>query len=214
VGPTRVGVWYVPAATARAHALRMLSYAERSMRTFIRSFGGYPYPEVDVVLTGFASFGGMEYPTLVFSNSNRITIAHELAHQWWYGMVGNNQFSDPWFDEGLATWSESLPWDPWIGCRGVGWPSGTARLTNDMDYWRDHPFEYGPVVYSGGGCMMAQLAHGFGLERFLRILARLAERHRFGIVRVETFQRAIDRAAERHWPTFPADFWTDWRMDT
>jgi aminopeptidase N len=191
----------------------MLDHAERAIRTFGRAFGAYPYPEIDVVLTGFASFGGMEYPTLILSNANRVTIAHELAHQWWYGTVGDDQFSEPWLDEGFATWSQRLPWDPFVACGGINWPSADARLTNDMAYWREHPIEYGTVVYSGGACMLAQLADGFGLERFVRILGRFAERNRFGIVRTEDFQATIEAAAARLWPSFPADFWDTWRVE-
>ena len=212
-GSTRVVVSYLPDTVGRSRADRMLHHAERSMRTFIRSFGPYPYPEVDVVLTGFTSFGGMEYPTFILSNTNKRTIAHELAHQWWYGIVGNDQFSSPWFDEGLASWSQELPWRPWRACGGIRWPSPGARMTNDMAYWRDHAAEYGTVVYRGGGCMMAQLAGGFGVSRFLRILERFATRHRFDIVRTDDVQRAIERAADRHWPGFPADFWSTWRVD-
>ena len=213
VGGTRVVVSSMPGGVGRSQAERMLAHAERSMRTFIRSFGPYPYGEVDVVLTGFASFGGMEYPTFIFSNTNKLTIAHELAHQWWYGLVGNDQFSEPWLDEGLATWSETLPWKPWRACGGIRWPSPGARMTNDMGYWRDHPNEYGTVVYRGAGCLFAQLADGFGLPRFLRIMERLGERYRYEVIRTQDLRRAIDRAADRHWPGFPADFWTTWRVE-
>ena len=212
-GATRVVLSYLPDAVSRSKAKRMLANAQRSMRTFIRSFGPYPYPEVDVVLTGFASFGGMEYPTFVLSNANRLTIAHELAHQWWFGIVGNDQFSEPWLDEGFASWSQQLPWDPWRRCAGINWPSPGARMTNDMAYWRDHANEYGTVVYRGGGCLLAQLADGFGLDRFLRILERYAGRFRHDVARTEDFQAAIERAADRHWPGFPADFWSDWRVE-
>ena len=82
-----------------------------------------------------------------------------------------------------------------------------------MAYWRDHANEYGTVVYHGGGCLLAQLADGFGLDRFLRILERYAGRFRHDIARTEDFQAAIDRAADRHWPGFPADFWSDWRVE-
>jgi hypothetical protein len=82
-----------------------------------------------------------------------------------------------------------------------------------MDYWRDHPSEYAAVAYWGSGCMMAQLADGFGLARFVRVLERFADRHRFEIVRAVNFERVIERAADRHWTRFPADFWADWRVD-
>jgi hypothetical protein len=213
-GQTRVNVWYQPEAIARKKARAMLRHAERSMDTFSAAFGTYPYREIDVVLTGFATFGGMEYPTLVFSNPDTLTIAHELAHQWWYGTVGNDQFTEPWLDEGLASWSQFLPTNPWRRCGGFTWPSASARMTNDMGYWRDHPDEYGQVVYFGGACLLAQLAQGFGLPRFTRLLGRYATTHRYGIARTEDLRRIVDRTAARHWPSFdPATFWASWRVD-
>jgi hypothetical protein len=212
-GGARVAVWYPPGTTRRT-AGQMLAVAERAMRTFRAAFGPYPYPELDVVLTGRTSFGGMEYPTIVFTAPNANVVAHELAHQWWYGTVGNDQFSEPWLDEGLATWSERLPTRPWRSCEGsFTWPSPTTRMTNDMAYWRDHPGQYWRVAYLGGGCMAAQLVEGFGLVRFQRVLRDLAAAHRFGVVRTEDFRAAIEAAAAIHWPAFDPDaFWRRWRM--
>jgi aminopeptidase N len=33
---------------------------------------------------------------------------HETAHQWWFGLVANDQAMEPWLDEALATYSEYL----------------------------------------------------------------------------------------------------------
>ena len=90
----------------------------------------------------------------------------------WYGIVGDDQFNEPWLDESFATWSQFLPFEPWVGCRMFDWPSGTARLTNDMAYWNAHPNEYW-IVYDQGGCMLANLAKRFGLSRFRRDPAQL-----------------------------------------
>ena len=35
-------------------------------------------------------------------------LVHEVAHMWFYGMVGNSQFRDPWLDEAFASWAESV----------------------------------------------------------------------------------------------------------
>ena len=59
----------------------------------------------------------MEYPTLFTAGARwlapprvavpeRVTI-HEAGHQWWYGMVGSNEFEHAWMDEGLNTYSEA-----------------------------------------------------------------------------------------------------------
>jgi aminopeptidase N len=155
----------------------------------------------------------MEYPTIVFSEPNRITLAHELAHQWFYGTVGNDQYHEPWLDESFATWAMRLPFDPRNGCDGISWPSAQAALTNDMGYWAAHPGQYG-LVYSGGACLLANLSKRFGHARFLRIIGRYAQRHRFDIARTEDFMAAIETAAAKHLPGLDvAAFWDRWRVN-
>ena len=57
---------------------------------------------------------GMEYPTLVTAGTRwwpgrdhnpEEVIAHEIAHQYWYGLVANNEFEEPWMDEGMTNYS-------------------------------------------------------------------------------------------------------------
>ncbi len=79
-------------------------------------FGPYPYGHVTVVDPAWGSgAGGMEYPTL-FTAGTRLfnpfgggspegVTIHEAGHQFWYGLVGNNEFEDAWLDEGLNTFS-------------------------------------------------------------------------------------------------------------
>jgi hypothetical protein len=211
-GPTDVHVWYLPGVVSAQKAATMVDTSEASLDTFSSAFGTYPYPEADVVLTGFTAFGGMEYPQVVFSNTERTTIAHELAHQWWYGIVGNNEFAEPWLDESFATWSQYLPFGAWKSCPSYSFSAG-ARLTNDMAYWRDHTSAYG-TIYGGGGCMLANLSHRFGLHRFERILGRYAKAHWLGIARTPDFRAAIEAAAAAHLPGFDTDaFWAEWRVD-
>ena len=79
-------------------------------------FGPYPYGHVTIVDPAFQSgSGGMEYPTLFTAGSRWIAPAkvttpegvtvHEAGHQFWYGIVGNNEFEHAWLDEGLNTFS-------------------------------------------------------------------------------------------------------------
>ena len=88
--------------------------AKNSLLLFNEIFGVYPYSTLNVVLTDFFQ-GGMEYPNLVYiSNSvveldeRKKVIIHEIAHQWWYGLVGNDEVDMAWFDEGLAEYSTLL----------------------------------------------------------------------------------------------------------
>lgn len=90
-----------------------LKTAVSSIKIFNESFGKYPYKSYNVVDTDFI-FGGMEYPNLVFINCDlkdcqrEYTIAHETAHQWWYGVVGSNSIDNAWLDEGLTEFSSAF----------------------------------------------------------------------------------------------------------
>ena len=53
--------------------------------------------------------GGIEYPSAILeATPSRAVLVHEVAHQWFYGMVGNSQFRDPWLDEAFATYAEAV----------------------------------------------------------------------------------------------------------
>jgi aminopeptidase N len=85
-----------------------------AVRTFNKLFGDYPYAVLNIVEANFVH-GGMEYPNLVLISdevdieSDYINvIVHEVAHQWWYGIIGNNEFNYGWLDEGLTEYSTLL----------------------------------------------------------------------------------------------------------
>ncbi|MEG1751923.1 MAG: M1 family metallopeptidase [Clostridia bacterium] len=95
-------------------ATKMLNIAVDAVKDFEFMFGKYPYPSLAVVNADFCH-GGMEYPMLVMISSSindvstyEMVIVHEIAHQWWYGVVGNDQFNHGWLDEGLAEYSTAL----------------------------------------------------------------------------------------------------------
>ena len=199
-GDTRVVVSYQGAAISASEARTALRNAERSLDTFSSSFGTFPYREMDVVLAGFTTFGGMEYPTIIFTNPDRSTVSHELAHQYWYGIVGDNEFAEPWLDESFATWSQFLPFGAWNNCSSQQ-ADLPADITNDMAYWNTHTNQYW-VIYSGGGCLLANLAHRFGTTRFVNILERYAADHWLGVARTTDFQ-ASDRGGGRQAPSRP-----------
>jgi hypothetical protein len=79
-------------------------------------FGPYPYGHITIVDPAYQSgAGGMEYPTLFTAGTRwlapeRVTTpegvtVHEAGHQFWYGIVANNEFEDAWMDEGFNTFS-------------------------------------------------------------------------------------------------------------
>ena len=97
---------------------RHFASAAAALRYYGEWFGAYPYDHVTIVDPAFQSAsGGMEYPTLFTAgtrwiaptraiNLEEVTI-HEAGHQWWYGVVGSNEFENAWMDEGINQFSEA-----------------------------------------------------------------------------------------------------------
>jgi len=97
---------------------RYLSSLKNGIEFYSQNYGAYPYPVITLVdppLGGLGA-GGMEYPTLFTSMavsliprglrfSEMVTI-HEFGHNYWYGMVGSNEFEEAWLDEGINSYSE------------------------------------------------------------------------------------------------------------
>ncbi|GGE59286.1 M1 family metallopeptidase [Priestia taiwanensis] len=81
--------------------------AERALTYFSTTFGPYPHNELDIILDGPA----MEYPGIVTVSSAKEVpkeflveaIVHEIAHQWFYGMVTNDPYFHAWIDEGMTS---------------------------------------------------------------------------------------------------------------
>lgn len=113
VGDTLITYYYFD----DANATQNLQVCVDALNTFNDLFGEYPYKELKAVKADFLQ-GGMEYPMLVYISSDVDvqedycnTIVHEIAHQWWYGVVGNNECEYAWIDEGLAEYSTALFYD-------------------------------------------------------------------------------------------------------
>jgi hypothetical protein len=209
----KVHVWSL--ADAKAVAVRRtLAQAVDAVNDFDRTLGRYPYPELDVVLGDFTGFGGMEYPTLVLTQPFGVAVVHEIAHQWWYGIVGDDEFADPWLDEAFATWSEAHHNGTAAAlCAQARWLSPADRITNGMDFWEEHPRDYAPTVYNQGSCALQALSEVLGADRFAGLLRTYVAGHRFGWSTTQDFKTAAQQAASQLSP--PVDltsFWADHRI--
>ena len=84
-----------------------LTRAASSLKVFDSAFGDYPYPSFTFVQMPLDGAGGMEYGAFAsVSPASRESyldaVTHEIAHQWWYCTVGNDQINSAWMDEGLS----------------------------------------------------------------------------------------------------------------
>ena len=102
---------------------RLLRWGARAVTLFTKWFGPLPARELDIVDAPVRIALGMEYDGLVTVDSRtergdmrdpehlEWTVVHEVAHQWWYAEVGNDNQADPWLDEGLANASTAMYWE-------------------------------------------------------------------------------------------------------
>jgi hypothetical protein len=101
--------FYTPQETLWKNSVQ---YSKDALRFYSNEIGEYPY-NIASVVQGPQSFGGgMEYPTITvispIASAKELdeVIAHELGHNWFYGMLATNEREHPWMDEGINTFYE------------------------------------------------------------------------------------------------------------
>jgi len=89
---------------------KFLDAAEKSLNYCSNKIGTYPYKSFNIIETELFGEIGMEYPEIVFMDSNYLhkqssvsSLIHETAHQWFYNIIGNNQIKNAWIDEGMVS---------------------------------------------------------------------------------------------------------------
>ncbi len=135
VDGTRVVAYFQPGSADSGKI--GLEVATQSLRAFNARYGTYPLAELEVVQVALTQFLGMEYPGVVlieqrlYANPGRdleTTIAHEVAHQWWYSQVGNDAQGEAWLDEGLASYAQVAYYE------AIGAPT---QAEDELQFFRD-----------------------------------------------------------------------------
>jgi hypothetical protein len=201
---------YSVSSVSTANANSMLSTATAALVAHAGRFGAYPYGEADVILDNGFWFGGMEYPGFVLDVISSTALAHELAHQWFYGIVGDDEYNTPWLDEGFTDYATDLYNNiTGSGC-GITWQSSAERLTNSMAYWDAHSSRYSTVVYNYGKCTLHDLRRLIGTTAMTNLLKSYAASHWYGVSTVADFKAAAQAAAGS---TDLTSFWSTHRVD-
>ena len=181
-----------------------LQAAKDSIKIFNELFGKYPYKQFSVAAADFFT-GGMEYPNLVFINNNlyseqnkeilEYVVVHETAHQWWYGLVGNDEVDESWLDEALAVYSSLLYYEKKYGKEVkeerynnmiVKPYEDYIQRENDSDktiYRSIKNFknskEYQIMVYYKGAMFLQELRNVLGDEQFFKILKIYFDKYKY-----------------------------------
>ena len=193
--------WFLPAhRDAGEEALRL---AARALELYAALFGDYPFPELDVVEVPLRGAAGVEFPGLILAGAEYyarpggdgllfpMIFAHEVAHQWWYAQVGNDQVREPWVDEALATYTSGFAmedWDLFDELRAYwerSYELGRSRAPGATPFDPLWAFPdgrgYGGIVYSGGALFFLELAEAMGRDPLLGALRRYLGEYRWGI---------------------------------
>jgi aminopeptidase N len=166
----------------------------QAVALFDVKFAPYPYQSLAVVQADIND--GQEYDGLVFvstdfygqyggsARSNLVDIGvHEIAHQWWFGLVGSDQALEPWLDEALSVYSEKIFYEFNYPRYGDWWrqfrvdffkPSGYV----DTTIYNGGTFRtYTNAVYLNGAYFLEGLNVRMGDDDFFRFLKDYAARY-------------------------------------
>lgn len=185
VGDTTIRYYYRSATNAQA----TLDAAVSAFRTLQDRLGDYPYPTFKVVQS--AGGYGMESPRLIWvpygvgSANLRYLVAHETAHQWFYGLVGNDQARQPFADEAAADFVARYVTSTKRGSR-----CSTGRL--DQTIYAYSAACYYERVYIQGGNLIDAARKQMGSTAFWRALRGYVADHRYGLVSNRTLLQALD----------------------
>lgn len=203
--------------TERDGGRRVLQAGRAALAFFSRTFGPYPYEQFTLAATGFYQ-GGMEYPNIVFlarqfygpydADILEYIAVHETAHQWWYGVVGNNQVEEAWLDEGLAEFSTLLFYEKERGQTAEGTRSllglyeayrqanGDGPILRRIDAFPSD-LAYNALVYGKGCLLFLNLREEVGEETLLEILRTYYRRYAYRIATSRDFIQVAQEVSGR-----------------
>jgi hypothetical protein len=196
----------------RPQADRYVRAAKLGLKYFGLWYGRYPYRTLTVVdpAHGAGGSGGMEYPTFITGGSSillnhwpfsgllgpELVTVHEFGHQYWYGLVANNEFEEAWLDEGITSYSSGRMLDLAFGpdrsvLTFMGLRLGNEELIRMQNSprrifdrirqpsWTYTPGSYSFYSYTKPELTLRTLEHYLGRETMARVMRTYHERWRF-----------------------------------
>jgi hypothetical protein len=232
--PVRMRLLLQPEHAGQAQ--RHFDATTAALRYYGEWFGPYPYDHITIVDPAWQSgAGGMEYPTLFTAGSRwlapsdvtqpeSVTI-HEAGHQFWYGIVANNEFEHAWLDEGINTfatartieqayqpnfWSkryfgEFVPWVfrdvPVSRATGGNRLSGYRLVATADDQstptWRYWPGSASAITYNKTALWLNTMERMLGWDTMQRILSTFFTRFAFRHPKPEDFFTVANEVSGR-----------------
>lgn len=196
-----------------------LDVASRAIEDFSARYAPFPYTEFDIVATPTLALG-IEYPGVIAITSRiydvdrnyrgapgsvymESTVAHEVGHQWFYNLVGDDQLDDPWLDESLTQFATLQYYADEYGADGEQgfreslegrWESvGREDIPIGLPVTEYSDMEYGAIVYGRGPLFFVALKEEMGEETFDAFLKEYTETLSWGIATPEFLQSLAEK---------------------
>ncbi|MEX1364362.1 MAG: M1 family metallopeptidase [Nannocystaceae bacterium] len=232
-----------------AHRDRYFEATAAALTYYGRWWGPYPYEQITIVDPAHGSrTGGMEYPTLFtggaswlsprLSRSPEGVTVHEAGHQFWYGMIANDEFEHAWLDEGFNTYSTTrvmetvfprrahveryveglfpvafptvVPPERTAGAdRYAGMASALKRDPQARPSWSTGPEGYGVNAYGKAALTLRTLEGHLGWTTFQRAMTTYFRRYAFSHPRPEDFFRTMEQSTGQSLRWFFDQVWDD-----
>jgi hypothetical protein len=212
---TRIRSYFKPEDATNARSALYSGLA--ALQVYSDRFGPYPYREMAIVQAPL-TYHGMEFPGMnliggqtysrYLKDLEMLTV-HEVAHQWWYNQVSNDQVLTPWLDEGLAEFTTQYYYrdrygaptaDQLLRSRWAAPVADAERRGKDapigkpVDEYRDN---YETIVYAKGALFFATLREEMGPDAFDQLLRTYLERFRWRIATPADFQALAEELSGR-----------------
>jgi hypothetical protein len=207
------------AGEVKAGSELALRVAAKALEDFSRDYAPYPYTELDVVATP-TNAGGIEYPGLIVATSNvydlendqggtpaeiilESVVAHEVGHQWFYNLVGDDQLDDPWLDESFAQFATLQYFRDEYGDAGANgfrnslqgrWKRvEEAPIPIGLPVTSYSGTEYGAIVYGRGPLFLVALEDKMGEAIFAEFIKDYTRQLSWGIATPEFLQSLAEK---------------------
>jgi len=208
-----------------------ITYVNESVRFYSEHVGDYPYEACTAIDGTISAGGGMEYPmvTIIGDMSDKQgldnVIAHEVGHNWFYGILGSNERDHAWMDEGMNSFLELRYMRERY--KGSGFSIGIPGLKKAAEHLTDHhraqselgyrlnarrnldqplsltsneftPTNYGTGVYMKSALIMDHLMAYLGEEVMDKCLRAYYDEWRFKHPHPEDMRKVFERESDKN----------------
>ena len=196
----------------------VLAAARHALEIYSNAFGPYPFTELDLVSAPMHNALGMEYSGIValsidlydplviaeYRKYLESTTAHEIAHQWFFSIIGSDQVDEPWLDEGMAQFAAGLYFQDLRGDTAgeqyrLSWQQRWQRIQSQpipiglpVSAYTEE--QYSPIIYGRAPLFIQSLKEKLGRDRFSNFLYNYYQKYQWGIVTTTAFRQTMEES--------------------